>query len=157
MIILHNMNFVYLFQFYEETQNHIKNLIYIIEDMQIFLYLFLFLGFTDGMPNPVIENYGEPSCRNCIHYRPSFYSIDSSASKCANFGRKDIITGKIEYKYAEMSRNDESACGHIGKYYVLDQNADLKLLMYSIVQNTPNTILISLIVLSTILTIPKKP
>lgn len=102
------------------------------------------------MPNPNIENSVLPSCRNCIHFRPSFYSTDIYSGKCAIFGKKDIITGETMYKNAEMCRNNESACGHIGKYYVTDHTADLKLFMYSVVQNAPMTIVVGLVVLSTI-------
>ena len=115
----------------------------IMDHMRIFL--FLFWNFCNA--KPVINNIGFPSCCNCIHYRPSIYSSNDPISTCANFGEKDIITGEITYKYADVCRKDESACGHIGKYYEMDHNADVKLFFYSIVQNAPMTILVALIIL----------
>ena len=41
----------------------------------------------------MIKNIDIPSCRNCIHYKPSFYSDYASiSSTCEYFGTKDIRT-----------------------------------------------------------------
>ena len=111
-----------------------------------YMHIFLFLFWNFCNATQMIDNVGLPSCRNCVYYRPSIYNFD--IGKCANFGSKDIITGVITYKYADLCRKDESACGHIGKYYEIDSNADVKLFFYSIAQNAPMTILVALIILS---------
>ena len=47
-------------------------------------------------------------CKNCIHFRPTRYSIDfaSSAGTCNKFS-----------KYADICRMDASKCGKEGKYF----------------------------------------
>ena len=70
-----------------------------------------------------IYNVNTPSCRNCVHFKP-YYASDftSSLSKCIKFGTKNIITDKISYEYADMSRSDETKCGNEGKYFELEKN-----------------------------------
>jgi len=85
----------------------------------------------------IIKNTNIPSCRNCVHYKPRLYDSDftSSSSKCEKFGEKNIITDKIDYGYADLTRRDESLCGKQGKYFEREQNVDLKIFVHSIVSN----------------------
>jgi hypothetical protein len=65
-----------------------------------------------------IKNINIPSCRNCIHYKPEIYTdFDSTLNKCEKFGEKNIINGEIRLDFADSCRNDETKCGHSGKYF----------------------------------------
>ena len=50
----------------------------------------------------IIKNINVPSCRNCIYYKPHYYS--AYFSKCNKFGTNDIVTDKI--LYTDMVKND---------------------------------------------------
>jgi len=103
----------------------------------------------------MIKNSDLPSCRNCIHFKPSFFTpeFDSSISKCANFGRKDVITDKVSYDYADLCRDDEKKCGLQGKYFEEDPNIVLKVLTHSLLSNSPYILAISSIILAAVLVI----
>jgi len=62
---------------------------------------------------PKIKNMEYPICKNCKHFIPH---KDISFSRCSFFGTKDVVTGEIVYKYADLTRND-GECGVSGKYY----------------------------------------
>ena len=61
---------------------------------------------------PKIKNGEYPACKNCIHF---IENKDISFSRCAFFGEKNLITGEIAYKYADLTRADE--CSVSGKYF----------------------------------------
>ena len=61
---------------------------------------------------PKIKNGEYPACKNCIHFVENEVV---SFSRCAFFGEKNLITGEIIYKYADLTRNNE--CGVSGKYF----------------------------------------
>jgi len=100
--------------------------------------------------SPIIKNSNIPACRNCIHYKPSFYNNEftSSYNDCKKFGEKNIISDKIILESAESCRRDESKCGANGKYFEEEKNINLKVLKHKIISGLPNTLLISLIVIS---------
>ena len=81
----------------------------------------LYLLFAIVNSEQIIKNINIPSCRNCIHYKPSYYTSDFTASfnKCDKFGDKNIITNKISYDYADMCRSNEDKCGNKGKYLLI--------------------------------------
>lgn len=112
----------------------------------------LYLLFVIVNCGKIIKNINIPSCRNCIHYKPSYYTTDFTASynHCNNFGKKDIITNKISYDFADICRRDENQCGHEGKYFEKENNIELKVFTHSIVSRLPSILLVSLIVLSVI-------
>lgn len=112
----------------------------------------LYLLFTIVNSEKIIKNINIPSCKNCIHYKPSYSTTDFTASfnTCNKFGQKDIITNKISYDFAFMSRNDESKCGKKGKYFEPEKNIVLKIFTHQIISRIPGILLISLIVLSLI-------
>ena len=96
----------------------------------------------------IIKNINIPSCRNCVHYKPSYSTTDFTGSfnKCHKFGDKNIITNKISYDYADMCRNNENKCGNEGKYFELEKNVEFKIFMHQIIKNLPNILIISTLV-----------
>ena len=104
----------------------------------------------------IIKNINVPSCRNCVHFKPPYYGeFTSSLSKCDKFGIKDILTDKISYTdFADMSRSNENKCGKEGKYFELEKNVELKIVMHQIIYNLPNIIIISTLVIQ-VLTVLK--
>jgi hypothetical protein len=94
----------------------------------------------------IIKNIDIPACRNCIHYKPSAYNSDFTASynKCGKFGDKDIITDKISYDIAELCRKDELRCGSNARYFEKEPNINMKILKHTIVSNMTNNILLLL-------------
>ena len=99
----------------------------------------------------IIKNINIPTCRNCVHYKPSYYTTDFTASfnKCNKFGDKNIITNKISYDYADMCRTNENKCGNEGKYFE-EKNVELKIFIHQIISRIPNILLLSITVLSII-------
>jgi hypothetical protein len=97
----------------------------------------------------IIKNINIPSCRNCVHYKPSYYTTDFTASfnKCDKFGDKNIITNKISYNYADMCRTNENKCGNEGKYFEEDKNVELKIFIHQIISRIPIILLLSIMVL----------
>ena len=92
---------------------------------------YLFLLFVVNSEK-TIRNINIPSCKKCIHYKPTPYNFDftTSYNRCEKFGEKDIITDKIKYDFAELCRNDESKCGKEGKYFEEEENLDMKIFMH---------------------------
>ena len=112
----------------------------------------LYLLFTIINSEKIIQNINIPSCRNCIHYKPSFYTTDFTASynKCDKFGDKDIISNKISYDFVDTCRKDEKKCGYDGKYFELEKNIELKIVTHQIISRIPSILAVSVIVLSII-------
>lgn len=69
--------------------------------------------------NQLIRDIEFPSCKNCVHYRPTYWSSDftSLSNKCNKFGAKDVVTDEITYDYAAVCRRQEDKCGKEGKYF----------------------------------------
>jgi len=72
----------------------------------------------------IIVNNHLPACINCIHYikyhqEDPYESLpdDSNYGKCKLFGKKDLVSGEIEYEYAKYCREDDKLCGKDGKKY----------------------------------------
>ena len=53
-----------------------------------------------------------------------------------------------------MSRSNENKCGKEGKYFELEKNVELKIVMHQIIYNLPNIIIISTLVIQ-VLTVLK--
>jgi len=98
----------------------------------------------------IIKNLHIPSCSQCVHYKPTFYSdYSSQLGKCEYFGEKDIHSGDILYDYADACRRDEKKCGINGSYFEKQSNIQLKRALYSITQNWPfNLWLITILLLN---------
>jgi hypothetical protein len=92
---------------------------------------YLFLLFVVNSEK-TIRNINIPSCKKCIHYKPTSYNFEftTSYNRCEKFGEKDIITDNIKYDFAELCRNDESKCGKEGKYFEEEENLDMKIFMH---------------------------
>jgi len=104
--------------------------------MLINIIKLLYLLFTCVNSEKMIKNINIPACKNCIYYKPKLYDdFTSSFNRCENFGEKDIITDKIEYNFADSCRNDESKCGKEGKFFIKEQNINIKILQHSIIKN----------------------
>ena len=67
-------------------------------------------------------------CKNCIHFRPTRYSIDfaSSAATCNKFS-----------KYADICRMDASKCGREGTYFVEEPHLHRKILIHNLLYAAP--------------------
>ena len=89
-------------------------------------------------PYSFIKNMEIPICGNCVHFINYFdsynnkdYIISSenkkiyinddipidNYGKCKLFGKKNIVTGKIKYEYADFCREDKEKCDLEGKYF----------------------------------------
>lgn len=81
--------------------------------------LFLFIVFLKGNScSNRIKNYNKPICAECMYYiKNKGISSLFDFGKCKKFGVKNIVTGKINYKYAEICRDYEHLCGINGNYY----------------------------------------
>jgi len=113
-----------------------------------YLYLF-FILLTTSNSEKMIKNILLPSCKNCIHYQPSLINLDYTASynKCTKFGKKDIITDKIIYDYADSCRRDKDQCGEEGKYFEKDENLVLKVAAHRVASLSPYFLLLFLTLL----------
>jgi hypothetical protein len=73
----------------------------------------------------IIVNNNLPACINCIHYIIKYQSEDPYKSvsyyqkhgKCKLFGKKNLVSGEIEYENAKYCREDDKLCGKDGKKY----------------------------------------
>jgi len=92
----------------------------------------------------IITNKNIPVCRNCVFYKPDIYGDDFSSrySKCGKFGEKNILTGKITYKYVDICRENETLCGKEGKYFEKEEQINWKLMKYIVIKNVPYGILV---------------
>lgn len=85
-----------------------------------------------------IKNMNKPSCKTCIHFKPSSSSrYESSISRCNIFGVKDIITDEITYDYASSCRSDESKCGENGIHYIKDDKFEFKKFKHNLFDDAP--------------------
>jgi hypothetical protein len=117
--------------------------------MNLLYLLFTYIFLTKSNSEPIIKNINIPSCRNCIHYKPTLLNdFTSPLNKCEKFGEKNIITDEITYRFADLCRNDESACGKEGKYFEKDENIDKKILKYKIGKIITNPLILVLFLYS---------
>jgi hypothetical protein len=106
--------------------------------LNLILFLKTFLFISSSIHGAIIKNANTPSCKNCIHYNPSFYfDYSSDLNRCKYFGTKNILTDDIDYEFASMCRDDESKCGLAGKYFEKEVNVDFKIAMHSFMKNSP--------------------
>lgn len=54
-----------------------------------------------------------PICSNCLYFIDSYYR----RNRCRKFGKLYLITGAIEYDFAEDCRRDVHKCGKVGLEY----------------------------------------
>ena len=57
---------------------------------------FIPLNYNNTNSEQIIKNINIPSFRNCVHYKPYYYTTDFTASynKCNKFGNKNVKTNK---------------------------------------------------------------
>ena len=69
-------------------------------------------------------------CKNCIHFRPTRYSIDfaSSAATCNKFSKP---------MYADICRINPSKCGREGKYFEEEPHLHRKILIHNLLYAAP--------------------
>lgn len=82
----------------------------------------------------IIKNVDIPSCKNCIYYKPynNDKNFSSTLSICEKFGEKNIITDIITFDCVKIARNDETKCGHRGKYFEIEPQLLLKKINHKI-------------------------
>jgi hypothetical protein len=82
----------------------------------------------------IITNSNIPDCKNCIHFLPDNhrYGLHSDYHRCKKFGEKNIITGKVNYYFADYCRKYESLCGLEGKHFIKEPNLKWKLMNHYI-------------------------
>lgn len=61
---------------------------------------------------PRIKNIEYPSCKDCVYF---IKHKEITFSRCAFFGEKNLVTGELNYKFADLTRKNE--CGNSGKYF----------------------------------------
>ena len=105
----------------------------------ILFFLCIFKSDKIVKLDKIIQNINLPSCKNCIFYKPDNFNSDftSTYNKCEKFGKKDIITDKITYNYADSCRTNENMCGNEGKYFEEEKNIKLKIAKHKIITNLP--------------------
>lgn len=60
-----------------------------------------------------IRNAKVPVCLECIYFVQGAHKI----GRCTKFGEKDVVSGKITYESAEVSRITENMCSRKGAYF----------------------------------------
>jgi len=86
--------------------------------MIFILLLFTFTTVFSMENKQFITNSKVPICKNCVYFKPckydeKFYDL----GKCRKFGKMDILSGIIEYKYAYDCRTSNDLCSFNGTYY----------------------------------------
>jgi hypothetical protein len=61
-----------------------------------------------------------PVCKTCIHFLPdeNIQRCDEF-SRCKLFGEKNVVTGEIKYKLANICRMYDDYCNITGRYHEL--------------------------------------
>jgi hypothetical protein len=68
------------------------------------------------MINQFITDVHKRSCSECVFYVIPKWS-NGYVSRCTKFGKKDVITGKIDFDMAELCRLNKNKCGEHGRYF----------------------------------------
>ena len=64
-----------------------------------------------------------PICRTCKHLLMDIkYTNDYSFARCSLLGKQCVVSGDINYPYADRCRRDFTMCGVEGKYYEKSQS-----------------------------------
>jgi hypothetical protein len=96
----------------KQLENNINNILHIIY-MNVFSFIYSAMSLSTK-----IKNINYPLCKTCIHFLPYRYCQNPyEFAKCKFFGEKNVITGEIEYEYAESCRKSEYKCNITGNYY----------------------------------------
>jgi hypothetical protein len=72
--------------------------------------------------NVYIKYFSLPTCKDCVYYRSHEEKTDpfksGSQDKCLKYGEKNVVTGEINYQYADFVRKQDLQCGIAGKHFV---------------------------------------
>lgn len=84
----------------------------------LLLFTFTFTRVFSMENKQFIINSKVPICKNCVYFKPykydeKFYDL----GKCTKFGKMDIVSGIIEYKYACNCRTSNDLCSFNGTFY----------------------------------------
>jgi hypothetical protein len=65
-----------------------------------------------------IKNKDLPICKNCRFFIPhKIPEHQTTLSRCSKFGEKDIVSGEINYDFADFCRNNSMKCGKSGIHF----------------------------------------
>ena len=83
----------------------------------IFLYMFI--------NNKFIKNSEYPACKNCKYYlEDKRWPNEPAFAKCALFGDKNLLSGKIENYDLYKARLYNEYCGPEGKYFIKEDKPE---------------------------------
>jgi hypothetical protein len=68
------------------------------------------------MINQFITDVHKRTCAECVFYVSPKWS-NGYVSRCTKFGKKDVITGKIDFDMADLCRLNKNKCGENGRYF----------------------------------------
>lgn len=68
------------------------------------------------MINQFITDFHKRTCAECVFYVTPKWS-NGYVSRCTKFGKKDVITGKIDFDMADLCRLKKNKCGEHGRYF----------------------------------------
>ena len=72
--------------------------------------------------NVYIKHFSFPICKDCVYHRPQHEKLDPFKSgdqdKCLKYGEKNVVTGEINYQYADFVRKQDLQCGLKGKHFI---------------------------------------
>ena len=84
-----------------------------------------FLTLTRKFTKIFIKNTELPICSSCLHFieHTNNYPYDSIPSneqygKCKKFGEVNLVTGVIEYDFANNCRLNNTKCGMFASEYI---------------------------------------
>lgn len=78
--------------------------------------------FIHPFQTPLIK---KPICVNCVNYiehkhknlYDEIYS-DFTMGKCVRFGSQNLVTGTMEYEFADICRKYDTKCGAKGLHFI---------------------------------------
>jgi hypothetical protein len=81
---------------------------------------FLFSFFSLSPKNSIIENGAYPVCKNCVYYQPHLSDtlFNNRIGKCTKYGKKEVVSGIIQYDFASVCRLSKYKCGITGNDFV---------------------------------------
>lgn len=89
-------------------------------------------------------------CNQCIHFDPSLFHSNFEPPRCKKFGKRNLITGQMDYETAISCRNNSKKCGIRGKYFHKDDWFQCKMTLHYAYLKIPDLILFSIIALTLI-------
>ena len=68
--------------------------------------------------NAIIRNVSTPVCRLCKHIIiDTKYPKEYHLARCLKSGKQCMISGEVQYDYADYSRRNFVLCGEEGKFF----------------------------------------